>query len=322
MKKAAFFFTEVLGFTLLLKAVASLLFGLPLNNMVAQVGLWFVFGFLILLLAWLLQKLLRGSGLPELGFRFHKSFTGDLWLGICGFAIVNLLSLPVDLAALRDRANMAHAIVEQLHLSSALQILAGGTLLAAALGFFTGAFHEEIRFRGYYQGTASAELTPLAGLLIGLIPFTLGHYFSHPDWSLAQVAATFVPGLIYGLLFYATRSLTVVMTAHTLSNVLPFFPFLLHEATGSRAITPAAIAALATLSLLLIALGWNHELRDWRHSTRQLFTMRPAFGLLTGLVIGGALLGLWLREFRPLYSSTAGVILLAIAFLGRSTKPK
>jgi hypothetical protein len=49
MKKAAFFFAEVLGFTLLLRAVAALLFGLPLNNMVAQVGLWFVFGFIILL---------------------------------------------------------------------------------------------------------------------------------------------------------------------------------------------------------------------------------------------------------------------------------
>lgn len=63
--------------------------------------------------------------------------------------------------------------------------------------------------------------------------------------------------------------------------------------------------------------------RDLGHcSTRQLFGMRPALGLLTGLVIGGALFALWPREFRPLYSATVGVILLAIAFLGRSTKPK
>lgn len=322
MKKAAFLLAEVLGYTLLIQAAGALLFGLPLNGIVAQLGAWFLFGLAILLLGWIFNKLLRGQGLRELGFRYHKRFATDLWLGVCGFAVLNLLSLPFDFAALHDRANMAHAIVGQLHFSSPLQILVGGTAFAVALGFFTGAFHEEIRFRGYYQGAGARELTPLAGFLIALIPFSLGHYYAHPDWSLVQVLATVIPAIIYGLLYHATGSLIVVMTGHTLVNVLPFFPLLLNEATGSHAATLAALGALALLSLLLIILRWNQELREWRGATRRLFVGRPVFGATVGTFIGLALLAVWPHRFPPLYSALAGSGLFGIAFLGRTGKPK
>jgi membrane protease YdiL (CAAX protease family) len=316
VKVAAFFLAEFLAFTLLLKAIASLLFGLPVNSMTGQVSLWFVFGLLSLALAWLFSKLMRGWNLSQLGFRFHRSFAQDIWLGVCGFAISNLLSVPFDLAALRDRSAMAHGIVEQFHFTSAAQILLGGIALAAALGFFTGAFHEEIRFRGYYQGAGSGSLPPLACLLIGLIPFSLGHYYAQPDWSVAQVLATLIPGSIYGLLFLSTRSLTVVMTTHTLTNVLPFLPLLLHELTGRNSVTFFAIGTLAFLSLLLIVLRWNHELREWREPILSLFTEQPLFGAVAGLIIGGMLLALWPHEFRPLYAAIAGIALFAMAFAG------
>ena len=318
MKKSSLFLTEVLGFTLFTKAVGALMFRLPSNSMGANVGVWFLFGLAILLLAWIFNKLLRGSRIQDLGFRFHKSFAADLWWGVCGFAVSNLLTLPFDVAAIDDRANMAHAIVGQFHFSSSLQILVGGTALAAALGFLTGAFHEEIRFRGYYQGAGSFAVSPLAGLLIGLIPFSLGHYYAHPDWSLAQVLATFIPGIIYGLLFQATRSLLVVMTAHTLDNVLPFIPFLLHEVTGRRAAILTSMGTLVLLSLLLIVLRWNREFRDWRKATQRLFAERPQSGAATGALIGLALLALWPLELRPLYSALAGTVLFAIAFVGRT----
>ena len=320
VKKAVFFLIEVLGFTLFTKAIATLIFGLPANSMAAQVGIWFLFGLAILLLAWIFNKLLRGWRIQDLGFRCHKSFVADLWLGVCGFAVSNLLTLPFDLMAIDERANMAHAIVGQFHFSSSLQVLVGGTALAAALGFFTGAFHEEIRFRGYYQGAGSSAVTPLAGLLIGLIPFSLGHYYAHPDWSFVQVLATLVPGIIYALLFHATRSLIVVMTAHTLDNVLPFIPFLLHEITGRRAVTLTSIGTLGLLSLLLIVLRWNRELRSWRNATQTLFTDRPYFGVATGALIGLALLALWPHEFRPQYSALAGALLFAIVYVGRTVK--
>lgn len=318
VKKAAFFLAEVLGFTLLLQAAGARLFGLPLNGIVAQLGIWFLFGLVVLLLAWIFNWLLRSQSMHEVGFRYHKGLATDLWLGVCGFAALNLLSLPFDLAALQDRANMAHAIVAQLHFSSPLQILVGGSAFAVVLGFFTGAFHEEIRFRGYYQGAGSRELTPLAGLLIGLIPFSFGHYYAQPDWSLVQVLATVIPGIIYGLLYHATRSLIVVMTAHTLMNVLPFFPLLLNEATGSHAVTLTALGLLALLSLLLVILRWNHELREWRGTTWALFAERPVFGVAVGTFIGLALLAVWPHRLPPLYSALTGTALFGIAFLGRT----
>ena len=293
--KAAFLLAEVLGYTLLLQAGGALLFRLPFSGILAQLGSWFLFGLAVLLLAWVFNKLLRGQGIKELGFRYHKSLATDLWLGVCGFAVLNLLSAPFDLAALHDRANMAHAIIGQLHFSSPLQILAGGSAFAVALGFFTGAFHEEIRFRGYYQGVGSREVTPLAGILIALIPFSLGHYYAQPDWSLVQVLATIIPAIVYGLLYHAT---------------------------GSHAATLAGLGTLALLSLLLAVLRWNHELREWRAAARGLFVGRPVFGAALGAFIGLALLAAWPHRFPPLYSALAGVALFGIAFLGKTGKGK
>ena len=317
MKKAAFFLAEVLGCTLLIQAMGAVLFGLPLPGIVGQLGTWFLFGLAVLLLAWIFNKLLRGQGLRALGFRYHKSFGADVWSGVCGFAVLNLLSLPFDLAALSDRANMAHAIVGQCHFSSPFEILVGGAALAVALGFFTGAFHEEIRFRGYYQGAGATELTPLAGFIIALIPFSLGHYYTQSSWSPVQVLATIIPGIVLGLLYYATQSLVVVMTAHTLANVLSFFPQLLHEVTGSHAVTVAAVVALFLLSLLLIVLRWSKELRGWRAATLRLFGERSVFAIVAGLVIGLALLVLW--SYRPpaVFSALAGTVLFGVALWGK-----
>jgi membrane protease YdiL (CAAX protease family) len=320
MKRAALFLAEVLGYTLLIQAIGALLFGLPLQGIVAQLGIWILFGLAVFLLGWIFNRLLRGQGIRELGFRCHKSFGADLWLGVCGFAAANLLALPFDLAALRDRTKMVHGMIGQLHLSSSMQILAVGTVLAVALGFFTGALHEEIRFRGYYQGAGAKELVPLAGFLIGLIPFSLGHYFSQPNWSLVQALAPIASAVVLGLLYHATGSLIVVMTAHTLTNWLPFYPLLLNEITGSHTIAVTAVAGLFLLSLLLVVLRWNREFRAWRMTTRALFLERPAFGIVTGLFIGLALLALWPHRFPPLYAALMGTVLFGIAWLGKKAR--
>ena len=98
----------------------------------------------MLVLGWIFNKVLRGQGFRELGIRCQKGLGVDLWLGVCGFAVIDLLSLPFDLAAMSERANMAHAIVGQLHFSSPLQIFAAGSVFVMALGFFTGAFQQSL----------------------------------------------------------------------------------------------------------------------------------------------------------------------------------
>ena len=74
-----------------------------------------------------------------------------------------LATLPFDIAVLPDRVGNSAALLEQLGLHSPAKVIGGGGLLALVLGFITGAFHEEIRFRGYYQGVGSRESTPLVG---------------------------------------------------------------------------------------------------------------------------------------------------------------
>jgi len=317
LKKAALFLVEIVAFTLLAQAAASVLFSLPIDGIAAQLAIWFTFGLVLLGLGWIFNKSFRSQGIRELGFRFHKNLGTDAWLGVCGFALLNLLSLPFDLAALQDRAKSAHELLGMVHLSTPFQILVGGTAFAAALGFFTGAFHEEIRFRGYYQGAGSNEVSPLAGVLIALVPFSLGHYYAQPDWTLIQVLATIVPGIVYGVLYNATGSLVVVMTTHTLVNVLSFVGFLLSELMGTRAAATFTLAVLALLSLLVVVLRWNRELQEWRCATRRLFAGRPFLEISIGIAMGLALLAIWPLHFSPVYSLLAGTGLFGITLAAK-----
>lgn len=93
----------------------------------------------------------------------------------------------------------------------------------------------------------ASEIGPLGGLLTGFVPFTFGHYFAHPDWSVVQVLATLLPGIVFGLLYHATGSLAAVMTAHTPANWIGSYPVLIYASTRNRAagllLFGAAIAA-------------------------------------------------------------------------------
>jgi membrane protease YdiL (CAAX protease family) len=320
LKNAVIFLAEILSYTLLAQAVAGFLFRLPGEGIAAQITIWFLFGLVLLALGWTFNKLLRRQGMRELGFHYHKSLAADLWLGVCAYAVLNLLSLPFDLAALNDRAKNAHALLEMVHLTSPVQILIGGTVLAGALGFFTGAFHEEIRFRGYYQGAASCELTPLAGVIVAFVPFSFGHYYAQPDWTFVQVLATIIPGIIYALFYNATGSLIVVMTVHTLVNLLSFAGFLMSEAAGRKAPALITLVVLALLSLLLVTLRWNRELRQLREATRKLFAGKPTIEIAAGLATGLAVLALWPHQFAPLHAGLAGTALFGVALTAKKFK--
>ena len=199
--------------------------------------------------------------------------------------------------------------------SSLASDLAMGSAMAIVFGFVTGAFNEEIRFRGYYQGVAANELTPLAGFVIGFIPFSFGHYFAHPDWSLVQVVATVLPGVVFGLLYNATGSLVAVMTAHTLVNWIGSYPALLLTATKSRTVGVAATVVLWIIAAGILFWRRKRELREWRSATRGMFRERPGFGLITGIALGLALLAVWPLHLPTRYAALVGVVLLAAVFL-------
>jgi membrane protease YdiL (CAAX protease family) len=309
--------SEVLGFTLVLGVFSPPFWSFLGGGMVGQLGSWLLYGLAAIVLGAALNRVQRREGLRALGFRYHRGFWADVGAGVVGYAVLYLAGLPFDLAALSSRATNFAAMAEQLGLTSTAQVLGVGGLLALVLGFTTGAFHEEVRFRGYYQGTGSREATPLVGFVMAVIPFSLGHYYAHPEWTLIQVLATLIPGIVYGLLYHATGSLVAVMTAHALTNWVGAYPVLVLVGTSSRAAALTTAAGLGVLFALLIYLRRTMEVRTFVESTRAMVRERPLFGLVAGALLGAVLLGVWPYRSSSLYAGLAGLILLAVAVVGK-----
>jgi membrane protease YdiL (CAAX protease family) len=308
---------EVLGFTLVLGIFSPPFWSFLGGGFIGMLGSWLLYGLAAVVLGTILNRAQRGEGLCALGFRHHRGFWADVGAGVVAYAGIYLASLPLELTALSDRAANMAALVKHLGVTSPAGVLGVGGALALVAGFFTGAFHEEVRFRGYYQGTGSREATPLVGFVMALIPFSLGHHFSHPDWGLIQVLATIIPGIGFGLLYQATGSLVAVMTAHTLSNWMPAYPVLVLVGTSSRAAALATAGALGVAFALLIYLRRATEVRIFVESTRAMMRERPVFGLVVGALVGASLLGIWPLRSSSAFAGWAGVIFLAVAVVGK-----
>ncbi len=308
---------EVLGFTLLLSALRAPLWRILGQRGIGQILVWPAYGLVILILAAAVNRVARREGLRALGFRCKAGFRRDVLTGVVAYAVLYVVALPFDIAALTDRARQGESMMQQFGLSSTLEIIGGGSLLAMLLGFLTGVFHEEILFRGYYQGTGSRVLSPGAGFFIALLPFTLGHYPSHPEWTAAQVVATILPGVAFGLVFGATGSLVAVMTLHTLANWINAYPVLVLTATRSR--TAALLTAGGTAAVFL-ALAWirrNCEIRVLAQAVAGIFRGSPRNSMIAGFLTGAVLLAIW--PYRPsgIWAALGGVGLIGVAIAAK-----
>jgi membrane protease YdiL (CAAX protease family) len=304
---------EILGFTLLVSALREPLWRVLGGEGIGQIAVWPAYGLFILILATAVNRFVRGEGVRALGFRFQTSFRGDVWTGVVAYALLYIAVLPFDMAALADRARLTEQMMKQFGLSSMAEIVAGGSMLAMVLGFLTGVFHEEILFRGYYQGTGVRVLSPGAGFFIALLPFTLGHYPSHPEWTLAQVIATILPGIAFGLLFGITGSLVAVMTLHTLANWINSYPVLVLVASQNftAALLTAGATGAAFLALIWIRRGL--EIRALALAAGDMFRRSTGSSMITGFLIGAVLLAIW--PYRPagVWAGLGGVCLIGMA---------
>lgn len=85
---------------------------------------------------------------------------------------------------------------------------------------------EELLFRGLIQ----RDMMKLLGWKWGLIGASLMFAVMHLTWrSIPELVFTFVAGLIFGYLYYRTRSLTVPIVAHGIANtvLVAILPYLL-----------------------------------------------------------------------------------------------
>jgi membrane protease YdiL (CAAX protease family) len=308
IKKTALFFAEILSFWFFLILLHNLfsyvakLCKLNLNNLGGILIDWAIYGFIVLLVAYIISKARRGWSLKDLGFRTHNGWWKDIWYGVVAFGIMTIIDIPVDILALPERAEKVTDFANNIaNLAMPLQILFifGFTLVA---GFITGAWHEEIHYRGYLQGTASQELTPLAAIFGSWFIFSFGHYFSHSEWTFTQVLATLSGGLVFCLVYNATKSLIPVMVAHTLSNTLPAYPMFYYQLAGKKAAYLIEVGIVCAMIIILV-LSRKTLKHLWRH-TVELFKDKLPLSILLGIIL--AAIGLLIIPARSYLKKAAG----------------
>jgi membrane protease YdiL (CAAX protease family) len=285
---------------------------------------WFSYGIFGAIVGYSVRRVNGGWSWRDLGFRVDRGWKQDVWFGTVIYATVYLVSIPLMLIYLPSWEMPQYlSFSRQLSLPLAIFALTGVRIV---VGFITGAFHEEIRYRGYLQGLFSRQVAPAFGLFISLIPFSFGHYFAHPDWPFISVLKTVPTGLCFCLGYYASNSLIVPMTTHTLGNLVAFYPMLLYS-RGLKKLSYASIFMLAALFVVIIIAGRN-DLKLLIKKTKEMFKKSGITMSILGVFFGVILLFLqpmlaFLRAYFEFDQPTYIIVLLssALCCLWLSFKP-
>jgi membrane protease YdiL (CAAX protease family) len=317
-KKTILFLAEILSFWFFLILLHNLfsyvakLCKLNLNNFGGILIDWAIYGFIALLVAYIISKARRGWSLKDLGFRTHNGWWKDIWYGVVGFGIVLIINIPLDIAAMPARAEQVADFANSIaNIILPLQILLifGGTLVT---GFITGAWHEEIHYRGYLQGAGSSEITPLAAILGSWFIFSFKHYFSQTGWTFTQVLGTLGAGLVFCLVYNATKSLIPAMVAHTLCNTLPAFPIFYYQLASKKAayLTEAGLVCAVIIVLILSRKTVKHL---WQ-STIKLFKSKLLYSVIIGIILAAiGLLQIPARSYlKKVAGNTTYLIIIAV----------
>ena len=287
---------------------------------------WLLYGVFGAIIAYIVRKLKGSWTWRDLGFRTHRGWKRDMWFGFVIFALFYLIEIPLLLILIMSTSTQISqqlSFLQEMSLPTALLAITG---IALIIGFITGAFHEEIRYRGYLQGLFSKEIAPALGFFISLIPFSLGHYFAHPDWNLVQVLNTLPIGIALCLGYYVSGSLLIPMTTHTLANLVPVYaPFLYSR--GYIQASYLIVVILGILFVLICILGRN-ELKELKLKTKELFVESGLKVSILGIFVGFMFLfvieGFRLLKFQMdgtayiLILSVFSLVCLSLSFLKRN----
>jgi membrane protease YdiL (CAAX protease family) len=316
-KNIVFPFLEFLGLTASLGLAASLI-RFVLGTLLGLEGLinillyWLLFGVAAALLAFAARRVIGGWTWKDLGFKVRAGWGGDIWYGLVTASLIYILTLPLEMIILPSVSAMAAESMSGLMQMPFIVLIPAAGVLSLVFGFVTGAFHEEIWYRGYIQGLFTREAAPAAGFLFSLILFSLLHAFSHPEWSLLNVLNTVPHAFFFCLAYYATGSLLVCMTAHTLCN---FFVPTIAVPLYAKGLHGEAYIALAAFSLLFlgICILGRRIIKELAQKTVGLFKDSGWRMNLLGIGLGAmALLFTWVRGLlRSRAGGTAYFLVLA-----------
>lgn len=102
---------------------------------------------------------------------------------------------------------------------------------------------EEVLFRGLLQKYLYKTKLPFIAILISTLLFSLSHY------DVNKIFITFVPGLLFGFVYYKSGSLIIPILCHSAWNILcHIFP----ETNQPISIFPILIFVLSTVGFVLL----------------------------------------------------------------------
>ncbi|WOO40969.1 CPBP family intramembrane glutamic endopeptidase [Rubellicoccus peritrichatus] len=110
-----------------------------------------------------------------------------------------------------------------------------GTRLFFALSSFPVGLREELVYRGVLLTILTKRFGFITGLIISTIAFTFYHYGALP-WTVFNIVQYVTAGVLLSALFWATKSLWLVIWIHTIYDAIwcytPFLSPPMHISTG------------------------------------------------------------------------------------------
>jgi uncharacterized protein len=163
---------------------------------------------------YLVESRIRGRNQEDIGFNFanlvHDIKKSWVWILLVGIVFQILYVMiyknyfPEIFAHVLERASVIKTFDVKLVI----------TLFILALG-------EEITFRGLAQGRLQWVMKPHYAIVLTSVIFALMHLSpGEPVIVVIDLTSIFIDSVIYGIIFYKTRSIYASWIAHALANIV------------------------------------------------------------------------------------------------------
>lgn len=120
---------------------------------------------------------------------------------------------------------------------------------------------EELFFRGVVERILlKLKTSPWVGIIASAMLFTMMHEFPY------QAISAFIGGVIYGWVYYKTKSIYLTFSMHAVNNIIFFIGFSLDDGVGGSDAFPPILYVFAGLSLLLFIffiVRLSYKLKDF-----------------------------------------------------------
>lgn len=256
-------------------------------------------------IGWLLPAFLLGRWHRKRGLRASGITRADRPVGyhlLTGLVLFAVAELPVKLLELVDRII---PLGEKAYTQQMVAEMDWGNfefwVFMAVGSFLLIPILEELFHRGYIQTRLAEDFGAPTAILAGALIFSLSHsqYLSLSAWNLGMLITSLFSAIIWGYIFYRTRSLIAVMIAHAIVNI---------------PMRGAAVYLIPMLMLAIIFLFRERIAAEWG-AFKALFKEDAISWRTTLIVLLGSLIFMILFTIAQDVVVLGGVVILVIAII-------